>query len=121
MNPTFLVLKKWYFSFSQRKTTREKFKLGVYSTYILMLFFIGFLWVYYVWMLNTNATKWYEIINLENQKNKLILEKELLKVRIADLESIQTISKWEWVKTMKKIENPWFIVLDTYKNYVFKY
>lgn len=122
MNPNLLILKKWYFNFfSQRKTTRENFKLWIHCTYILMLFFIGFLWIYYVWALNVNATKWYEMRNLEIEKNKLMLEKELIEIKIAKLESIQTISKWEWIKNMEKIQTKEFIVVKNLKDYAFKY
>ncbi len=58
MHAQVLVLKKSRTPFcSDRKTAREHFMLTFTQTYILCLILIGLLGVYYVWSLNTNATK----------------------------------------------------------------
>lgn len=122
MNPNLIVLKTGHFKFlSQRKTIRENFKLWVNTTYILALLFIWFLWIYYVWTLNINATKWYNIRNLELLKNNLTVEKELLEVKISELESLSSLTKWEWIKNMEKIDNAEYIVVKDMKNYAFNY
>lgn len=121
MNPNLIVLKKWHFRFlSERKTTRENFKLWVNSTYILTLLFIAFLGIYYVWTLNVNATKWYNVRNLELQKNNLKIQRDLLEVKIAELESLSTITKWQWIENMEKSTHSDFLVVEDNKNYVFK-
>jgi hypothetical protein len=121
MNPNLIVVKSWHFKFfSQRKTTRENFKLWVNTTYILALLFIWFLWIYYVWTLNVNATKGYNIRNLELEKNSLTIEKELLDVKVADLESLSTLMKWEWLNNMEKIDKAEFLVVKDLKDYAFK-
>lgn len=121
MNPNLIVLKRGHLRFlSERKTTRENFKLWVNSTYILTLLFIGFLWIYYVWTLNVNATKWYNVRNLEIQKNSLKVERDLLEVKVAELESISNIMKWEWTETMEKSTNSDFLVVEDDRNYAFK-
>ena len=56
-----------------------------------MLSVIGFLLIYYVWILNVNATKGYNIRTLEIEKRNLMIEKERLDVKIAELESITNI------------------------------
>ena len=58
-----------------------------------MLSVIGFLLIYYVWILNINATKGYDIRSLENAKRELTIEKERLDVKIAELESMKTIEE----------------------------
>lgn len=121
MNPNLLVIKTWHFKFfSQRKTTRENFKLWVNTTYILTLLFIWILWIYYVWTLNINATKWYNIRNLEIQKNNLAIEKWLLEVKIAELESLSNILKWDWINNMENVSNAEFLVVKDMKDYAFK-
>jgi hypothetical protein len=122
MNPNLIVIKKWHFRFfSERKTTRENFKLWVNTTYILALLFIGFLGIYYVWTLNVNATKWYNIRNLELLKNNLTVEKELLEVKISELESLSSLMKWEWIHNMEKLWNAQFLVVKDMKWYAFNY
>lgn len=122
MNPNLLILKKGNFKFfSQRKTTRENFKISTDTTYIISVLFIGLLWIYYVWNLNVNATAWYNIRNLELIKNNLYIEKQLLWVKVAEYESITKIIDWwnnSWV--MEKITNSEFIVVKDMKEYAFK-
>ena len=121
MNPNLLILKRWHFNlFSERKTTRENFKIWVNSTYILSLLFIGFLWIYYVFILNINATKWYNVRSLEITKNSLSVEKDILDVKIAELESLSNLSKWEWAKNMEVVSNAQFLVVKDSESYAFK-
>jgi len=122
MNPNLLILKKGTFSFfSGRKTTRENFKISTNTTYIISLLFIWFLWIYYVWTLNINATAGYNIRNLELQKNNLNTEKQLTLVKIAEYESISNIIKW-WDDSgiMEKVYKSDFIVVKDLKDYAFK-
>ncbi len=122
MNPNLLILKKWSFNFfSLRKTTRENFKISSNTTYIVSLLFIRFLWIYYVWTLNINATAWYNIRNLELLKNNLNIESQLLSVKIAESESITNIVKWwEDSQIMEKVDKTDFIVINNLKDYAFK-
>lgn len=121
MNPNLIIIKTGHFRFfSQRKTTRENFKLWVNTTYILALLFIGILWIYYVWTLNINATKWYNIRNLELQKNNLTVEDELLDVKIAEFESLSNLMKWEGINNMEKVEKTEFLVVKDMKDYAFR-
>jgi hypothetical protein len=53
-----------------------------------MLSFISVLLLYYVWIINVNATKGTSIQKLDIQMQQLKLEKELLDVKIAELESL---------------------------------
>lgn len=120
MNPNLIVLKKWHLNFlSERKTTRENFKLWVNTTYILSLLFIWFLGIYYVWILNINATIGYNVRSLELTKNNLTVEKDILDVKIAELESLSNLQKWEGTKNMVQIKNPEFLVIKDNNNYAF--
>jgi hypothetical protein len=105
--------------YSQRKRDKEKYQFGLTSTYILMLSFISILLLYYVWMLNANATKWESIRQLDIQVQQLKLERELLDVRIADLESLDSIGKDD--HGMEKVEDPDYLVIRDDVNYVYNY
>ncbi len=122
MNPNLIILKKWAFRFlSERKATRENLKFWVNTTYIMSILFIGVLWIYYVLTLNINATKWYNIRNIELEKNALKVESNLLNVKIAEINSLNNLTKWEWVKYMETINSAEYIVVKDLNNYAFKY
>lgn len=122
MNPNLIVIKKWHLRFlSERKTTRENFKLGVNTTYILSLLFIGFLGIYYVWTLNVNATKGYNFRHLMVEQNSLTVEKEILEVKISELESLSSLTKWEGMNNMEEVWDIEFLVVKDTKWYAFNY
>lgn len=122
MNPNLIVIKSGHFKFfSGRKATRENFKLSINTTYILSLIFIWILGIYYVWTLNINATKWYNIRNFELKKINLTVEKELLEVKISELESLSSLMKWEWINNMEKVSNAEFLVVKDIDWYAFNY
>jgi cell division septal protein FtsQ len=113
MNPNMIILKKrWASFFSQRRLLRENFKMNITSTYIMVLLFIWVLGIYYVWTLNCNATKWYNVRQLELVKKNLTIEKELLEVRVAELESLNWLLSSSIIKNMEKIESPEYIISD---------
>ena len=105
--------------YSQRKKDKDTFQVWVTSTYIIMLSFISVLLLYYVWMLNANATKWESIRQLTNQMEQLKLERQRLDVRISEVESLDTIDQDR--KDMENIENPDYLVIKDNVNYVYNY
>lgn len=105
--------------YSQRKKEKDKFQVWVTSTYIIMLSFISVLLLYYVWMLNANATKWENIRQLTNQMEQLKLERQRLDVRISEVESLDTIEQDR--KDMETIEDPDYLVIKDNVNYVYNY
>jgi len=111
---------KKHFS-SRRKKEKEQIDFWVNSIYITLLSIICLLLLYYVWLLNVNATKWYNIRELNIQKENLLMEKELLDVKIAELESLSTILKDEDLQNMDKIENPEYLVVRDDVQYTFNY
>ncbi|EKE29900.1 MAG: hypothetical protein ACD_2C00079G0017 [uncultured bacterium (gcode 4)] len=112
MNPNLIVMKKWRIPFfSERKTTRENYKLSFTKTYVMALLMIWFLWIYYVWTLNVNATKWYVIRNLEIEKRNLTFEENLVDMKIAEAQSLDNVVNDPAILVMQTAENPQYLVL----------
>ncbi len=105
--------------FSERKKEKEKMDFWINSTYIALLSLISLMLLYYVWILNVNATKWYNIRKLEIEKKTLLMEKELLDVKIAELESLSTILWDDDLQNMEKIEEPEYLVIKDDVQYVY--
>lgn len=112
MNPNVIVMKKGRIPFfSERKTTRENYKLSFTKTYILALLMIWFLWIYYVWTLNVNATKGYAIRNLELEQRTLVFEWNLFNMKIAEAQSLNNVSNNTSILVMENADNPKYLVL----------
>jgi type VI protein secretion system component VasK len=106
---------------SKRWKEKQNIKFDISFTYIIMIGFIFILLIYYIWIINTNATKWFNIRDLEQQKKNLMIEKEQLEVKIANLESLDWIKdeNMENVENMEKVENPDYLVIKDGVNYVY--
>lgn len=112
MNANVLVAKKWHISFfSERKAAREHFRLSFTQTYVLAVFMIALLWVYYVWILNQNATKGYNIRTLQVQYRELSFKQNLLDIRIAEGKSIDAILASTAAKSMVPADKTTFVVM----------
>jgi len=107
--------------FSKRKIEKEKFTFWVNYTFVSLLILIVALLLYYIWILNVNATKWYNIISLEAEKKNLLMESERLKMKIAELESLWNIMNDEDLKNMEKIDNANYLVIKDDVQYVYKH
>ncbi len=119
MNPR-LVMKQQPKNFlSRRKRDQEKLNFGFKSTYIGLLTVIWFLLFYYVLSLNTSATLGYDIRELENSQKKLKVELERLNVKMAELDSLDTISSDDIFDTMEAIEDPDYLVIKSWVQYVY--
>lgn len=105
--------------FSSRKKEKEKFNFWVTSTYITLLGLITVLLLYYVWILNVNATKWYNIRELEIEKKQLLMEKELLDVKIAELESLSNILQDDDLQNMERVWEVEYLVIKDDVQYVY--
>ncbi len=111
MNANVLVAKKWHIPFfSERKAAREHYRLSFTQTYILAIVMIALLWVYYVWVLNENATKWYNIRSLQVKNRELSFQENLLDIRIAEGQSIGSVMNSSFVSLMQDAEKPLFLV-----------
>ena len=107
--------------FSKRKVEKEKFKFWINSTYIALLTIISMLLLYYVWIQNVNATKWYNIRELENEKKNILMEKEQQDVKIAEKDSFSNTISGNDLLNMEKVENPNYLVINDDIQYVYNY
>ncbi len=115
-----IVLKEAQKTFSsQRKKEQEKVQFGFASTYFTLLSIIACLLIYYVWILNANATQGYTIRQLEKTQNELKIELERLDVKIAELESLETITSDEMYDQMVPINDPDYVVIRDGVQYVY--
>ncbi len=73
---------------------------------------IAALGIYYVWMLNQNATRGYNIRTLQVQYRNLSFQENLLDIRIAEWRSIDTIIRSPVVSTMQNVDNSTFLVVE---------
>lgn len=107
--------------FSKRRIEKEKISFWITFTYMMLLWLIVILLLYYIWSLNANATKWYTLRDLEKTKKELLMEKEILDVKLAELESMNFIENNYNMKNMEKIENPDHVVIKENTQYVYNY
>lgn len=85
----------------------------IYATVVILI--IGSL-AYYISSLNQNATKWYIIKTLEIQKKELQLNQEILKVRLAETQSLNYLLSSTAFKEMEKSGSYDYIVIENYDN-----
>jgi len=105
---------------AQRKRNKEKLQFGYQSTYMILLGLIGFLLLYYVWILNANATQWFAIRDLENTQKQLKVELDRLDVKIAEIQSTRSIESDEILKwLMEEYQDPDYLVIRENVQYVF--
>lgn len=118
MNPNLIILKSSAPKFfSQRKTTRDEFKIGLTTTYIMMLLFIWILWIYYVYSLNVNATSGYVMRDLEKERKSLTVERDFLDKKISELESLTYLERES--KGRKMISDFKLLVKKDWEQYVY--
>ncbi len=72
---------------------------------------ISLLGIYYVWVLNQNATKGYNIRTLQVENRELSFQANLLDIRIAEGQSIGTIMDSPLMARMENVEQPSFLVM----------
>jgi hypothetical protein len=119
VNPRLVVREPQKNFFSQRKKEKEKLNFGYQSTYVALVSIIAFLLIYYVWILNANATQGYTIRQLEKTQNELKVELERLDVKIAELDSLDTITSDEIFDNMVPVEDPDYLVIKEGVQYVY--
>ena len=120
MNP-YIITKDFDKNFSsKRKNKKDEFNFWINYTFSLLLGFTILIFIYYIWILNINATKWYDIRNLEIERQNLLLQKELLDVQISNLESLKNIEQEHtFDNLMEEVKNPDFAVIKSWVNYAF--
>lgn len=58
---------------------------------------------------NANATKGYRLRSLEFERSQLLLEQEVLGMRIAESQSLEELSNDELVQSMRHASDPVFV------------
>jgi hypothetical protein len=112
MNANVLVAKKWHIPFfSERKAARENFRFTFTQVYIVLIALISLFGIYYVWILNINATKGYNVRELQVKNRELSFQENLLDIRIAEGQSIGTIMGAQIITSMEEVVSPQFLVL----------
>ncbi len=104
---------------SNRKKSQESLKFGLHSIYITMLSIISLLIFYYVILLNANATKWYEIRDLEDIQRQLLIQEQNLNVKISEIESLNKIEQDTMLEDMEDIQDTDYLVIKEWVQYVY--
>ena len=86
-----------------------------------MLAMIIVLLMYYLFTLNTSATRWYNIRDLERQRQELTIEKERLDTKIAELDSSDSIESEKSLINIEDARNPEYLVIKSDVQYVYNY
>ena len=73
------------------RTFKRNFQIGPVSLNFLTIIIIFFLALFYLIQSQQSASKVYAIKELQQQKNEIISENEQLKIRAAELNSIENI------------------------------
>ncbi len=106
---------------SNRKKAKQELSQGINSTFMILISLISGLFVYYIWTLNSNATIGYNIRDLERDKSQLLLEKEFMKTKLGQLETISTIKNDSSLfDQMEKVAESNYLVIETDKQYVYQ-
>jgi hypothetical protein len=112
MNSNVLVAKKWHIPFfSERKAARENFRFTFTQVYVVLTVLIAVFGVYYVWILNQNATKWYNVRELQVKNRELSFQENLLDIRIAEWQSIGTVMNASVIASMQNVDRVNFLVM----------
>lgn len=106
---------------SSRQLQKSELYFGINLTYSLLIFCIGLLGIYYVWSVNSLSTVAYAISDLKTQNNNLMMELELLDVKIAELDSVSEIESTPDADIMEQVEDPDYLVIQEGKSYVYNY
>lgn len=61
---------------------------------------------------NANATKGYQLRTLEYERNQELLEEEVLKMRIAQEQSLDTLQNDPKIKAMVRVSNPQYARME---------
>jgi len=104
---------------SKRIKEQAKTRSWYQSTYVALVGTICFLLIYYVISLNTSATLGYDIKNLENTQNELKIELERLGVKIAEIESLETLTSDSMYDMMVPTDDPDYLVIREGVQYVY--
>ena len=118
MHPKIVLSEKKENFVADRWKEKQTIRFEISSTYLVLIWSIFLLLIYYIWTINVNATIWFNIRELEQEKNELQLEQERLWVILAELESLDNV-KDEDYENMERAEDPDYLVIREWINYVY--
>lgn len=105
---------------SSRTKAKKELTKWVNSTFITMIWLIAFLFIYYLWTLNANATMWYNIRDFEREISQLKSQKDIMETKIANIKSLDNISKDKFSNTdMLEVKNYESLVISDDIQYVY--
>lgn len=107
---------------SNRTKNKQEVTKWINSTFIILVSLIIFLFIYYLWTLNTNATIGYSIRDLDVQISQLQSQKEIIETKIDKIKSLDNISKdKESTTDMEEIKDSISLIIKDDTQYVYNY
>ena len=97
----------------RKKTLSQKVEFGVVSLLFITIILICSLALTYLSHTNKIATRAYQLKKIENQREKLITESEILNMKISQVQSLLAIESDPMVASMERYDAPIFIRVDT--------
>lgn len=97
----------------RKKTLSERIEVGITAVLFIMLVIICLLSLLFLSHSNRVATKGYQIKILRDERASLLTQNEVLGMKIADLQSLETLENDPKIASMVNVEKPLFIRGDT--------
>lgn len=111
MNPNVILPSRYRHRFVAHRTAQAlSFRWSFTQAYALCLTLLAILGIYYVWILNTNATKGYDYRKLDQMRRELLLQQNLLSVTLAEFESLNKLSTDAQLRKMEPVETTDYLV-----------
>ncbi len=111
MNPNVVLPSRYRHRFvAHRAAEAMSFRWSFAQAYALCLSLLAILGVYYVWILNANATKGYDYRELDSMRRELLLQQNLLGVTLAEFESLDKLSTDAQQRKMEQVDAPEYLV-----------
>ena len=105
---------------SNRSKAKKELTQWINSTFVSTIWLIIFLFIYYLWTLNANATMWYKIRDLEKEISQLKSQKDIIDTKIANIKSLDNISNDPFSnKDMLEVKNFESLVINDDIQYVY--
>jgi len=105
---------------SNRTKSKKEVESGVNSTFVTMVGLVVFLFIYYLWTLNANATLWYDIRDLDLKISQLKAQKDTMENKIDIIKSLDNINNDSFSKTdMEEINDSFSLVIKEDTQYVY--
>ncbi len=105
---------------SNRTKSKKEVESGVNSTFVTMVGLVVFLFIYYLWTINANATLWYDIRDLDLKISQLKAQKDTMENKIDIIKSLDNINNDSFSKTdMEEINDSFSLVIKEDTQYVY--